>query len=211
MFYLGSYSANSRGGTLQTEPQVAGLAPAVHRRRNGSEPHLLGTLAYLVFARGLPSLLGPVRVEADLTLSLLRPSAPCGPHCPISAPREQYGPRRWLVTPDPSTHQNSHGSSQPSQVIRPIHLRRSDGAPCPDSHGLAADCSTRRRLSRVGLRVAARRTDVGARRIGCVAACHGALWAAPNTEVQGELLWITCSKCGLLECAMVLIELRGRK
>ena len=66
--------------------------------------------------RGARALLAPVRVEADLALSLLGPSRPCGAPCRISAPREQYGPRQWLVAPDPTSHQNSHGSRQPSEV-----------------------------------------------------------------------------------------------
>lgn len=116
VFYLGSYSANPRGGTLHTEPALPGTSPAVHRRRNGTEPHIIGTLAYLVFQRGAKALLSPVRVEADLALSLLGPSRPCGSPCPIRAPREQYGPRQWLVAPDPASRQNSHGSRLQSEV-----------------------------------------------------------------------------------------------
>lgn len=116
VFYLGSYSANARGGTLHAEPTLPGTSPAVHRRRNGTDPHIIGTIAYLVFLRGARELLGPVRVEADLTLSLLGPSRPCGSPCPIRAPREQYGPRQWLVAPDPTSRQNSHGSRLQSEV-----------------------------------------------------------------------------------------------
>ena len=117
VFYLGSYSATSRWGTLKSEPPLSSIGPRIHRRRNGSEPHLLGTLAYVAFARAIPALLHPVTVEADLTLALLPPSDACGPHCRIAGPREQYGPSEWLVGPDPASKQNSHGSRQTNKVI----------------------------------------------------------------------------------------------
>ena len=119
VFYLGSYSSRSHVGTLQSEPlvvpatSVAGRT-AVHRRTNGTTPLLLGTNAYILFARAAAALVAPVRAEADITLTLLDAPTQCrtktgtAGHAPSRAlctrlsapPAHQYGPSSWLVGQD---------------------------------------------------------------------------------------------------------------
>ena len=80
-------------------------APKVYRRRNGSFPHIIGALAYIVFGRAMSALAHqPVVAETDIALSLLSPSPKClgpsAPHCAFCAPSSQYGPEWWVVKAD---------------------------------------------------------------------------------------------------------------
>ena len=125
LFFLGSYSQNpSPRMTLSAARAVAGSSPAVHCRAAGdSEPYILGTVAYVVFARGAAALQRPVVAEADVDLSLLstsRPHCAAGGHlsrsaassrCAVAAPPCQCGPSQWLVWPSAAAgEENTHVS-----------------------------------------------------------------------------------------------------
>ena len=124
LFFLGSYSQNpSPRMTLSTASTVAGSSPAVHCRAAGDgEPYILGTVAYVVFARGAAALQRPVVAEADVDLSLLSTSRPhciAGVHssrtaavrCAVAAPPRQCGPSHWLVWPSAAAgEENTHAS-----------------------------------------------------------------------------------------------------
>ena len=125
LFFLGSYSQNpSPRMTLSAARAVAGSSPAVHCRAAGdSEPYILGTVAYVVFARGAAALQRPVVAEADVDLSLLstsRPYCAAGEHlsraatsslCAVAAPPRQCGPSQWLVWPSAAAGEaNTHVS-----------------------------------------------------------------------------------------------------
>ena len=125
LFFLGSYSQNpSPRMTLSAARAVAGSSPAVHCRAAGdSEPYILGTVAYVVFARGAAALQRPVVAEADVDLSLLstsRPHCAAGGHlsrsaassrCAVAAPPRQCGPSQWLVWPSAAAgEENTHVS-----------------------------------------------------------------------------------------------------
>ena len=101
LFFIGSYSRSTNPRlTLADLPIVAHTSPPIHRRLNGTSfgrpPHILGTVAYVVLARGAAALgPQPVRAEADVDLSLLAPTSRCGPtspQCAVAAPAGQYGP-----------------------------------------------------------------------------------------------------------------------
>ena len=125
LFFLGSYSQNpSPRMTLSAARAVAGSSPAVHCRAAGDgEPYILGTIAYVVFARGAAALQRPVVAEADVDLSLLstsRPHCAAGGHlsrsaassrCAVAAPPCQCGPSQWLVWPSAAAgEENTHVS-----------------------------------------------------------------------------------------------------
>ena len=137
LFFIGSYSrstnpkltlanhpkvSSSRGTLLQLPSAASSDAsgvevPPLHRRLNGTlapKPHILGTVAYVVLARGARHLgTLPIRAEADVDLSLLTPTSRCGatsPSCRVGAPPSQYGPSRWLVWQDEGlSKQTTHG------------------------------------------------------------------------------------------------------
>lgn len=115
LFFLGSYSrsANPRL-TLSALPAVEGTSPPVHRRVwTLQPPHILGTVAYVVFAAGARALqLRPVSAEADVDLSLLSPQCGGAQRCANAAPPHQYGPTTWLVWP--AAEGNTHASGAPS-------------------------------------------------------------------------------------------------
>ena len=83
VFYLGSYSSRPHVATLRAEPiavQNANVGDGsaggvsilrVHKRTSGGQPLLVGTNAYILFGRAARALLRPVRVEADIWLSLI--------------------------------------------------------------------------------------------------------------------------------------------
>lgn len=125
LFFLGSYSQNqSPRMTLSAARAVAGSSPTVHCRAAGDgEPYILGTVAYVVFARGAAALQRPVVAEADVDLSLLatsRPHCATGGHlsraaassrCAVAAPPRQCGPSQWLVWPSAAAgEENTHVS-----------------------------------------------------------------------------------------------------
>lgn len=121
LFFLGSYSRNtSPHMTLSSAPQT--LPPnkengslLVHRRQGGVEPLILGTVAYIVFARGAAVLQRPVFAEADVDMTLLTISQYCSAsECTNTAPPNQYGPSQWLVWPvaqDENTHASGSQNS----------------------------------------------------------------------------------------------------
>lgn len=84
VFYIGSYSRSANIGTLAKEPLAfpihRGSGPTVHRRLNGSHPLLVGTNAYILFARAASAILNPVRAEADIALSFLDAPRQCRQH-----------------------------------------------------------------------------------------------------------------------------------
>lgn len=121
VFYLGSYTSRANGFTLSKEPIVsrstggsAVVGAAIHRRTNGTQPLLLGSNAYVVFAKAMPALLRPVRAEADVSLSLLDAPfqcrtqrgnlgfAPDMARCAhlVAPPQHQYGPSEWIIGQD---------------------------------------------------------------------------------------------------------------
>ena len=110
IFFLGSYSRSTNPKlTLANAPTVPGTQPPVHRRINGTStppPHIVGTVAYVLYARGARALSSqPVRAESDVDLSLLVPTANCAgtsPRCAVAAPPFQYGPTQWIVWQDES-------------------------------------------------------------------------------------------------------------
>ena len=125
LFFLGSYSQNQNPRmTLSAARAVAGSSPTVHCRAAGDgEPYILGTVAYVVFARGAAALQRPVVAEADVDLSLLstsRPHCAAGGHlsraaassqCAVAAPPRQCGPSQWLVWPSTAAgEENTHVS-----------------------------------------------------------------------------------------------------
>ena len=126
LFFLGSYSQNRNPRmTLSAAQAVAGSSPAVHCRAAGDgEPYILGTVAYVVFARGAAALQRPVVAEADVDLSLLstpRPRCASGgrrlraapsSECAVAAPPRQCGPSQWLVWPSAAAgEENTHASA----------------------------------------------------------------------------------------------------
>ncbi|KAL1527585.1 hypothetical protein AB1Y20_008972 [Prymnesium parvum] len=122
LFFLGSYSRNTSPRMTLAAATRASPQPvqddntlAVHRREAGKEPLLLGTVAYIVFARGAAALQQPVYAEADVDLSLLAISHHCTrAPCTNTAPPNQYGPARWLVWPvggEENTHASGRGHS----------------------------------------------------------------------------------------------------
>jgi len=153
LFYVGSYSANPRGGSLRDEDAVPGTEPAVRvrtsLRRNGTRPAIVGSNAYVVFFAGATQLLQPVRAETDIQLSLLSPSPLCKrtpptcypaigthgcgddvPRCPLAPPQRQYGPTRWLVWQDSSAKgRGSHNAMQVEDVASALRTRRGQGVP----------------------------------------------------------------------------------
>ena len=79
----------------------------------GGNPPLVGTNAYILFARAAQALLRPVKAEADITLTLLdaptqcrtqrgifRPPHPARCEHLHAPPSHQYGPSSWLVGQD---------------------------------------------------------------------------------------------------------------
>ena len=148
IFYLGSYSSRSHVGSLNAEPRVPSISdaggdvgPAIHRRRNGSSPLLIGTNAYVVFARAAAVLLRPVRAEADIWLSLLDSPNQC---------RLQRGTAGRAATPQlcdrltaPPVNQYGDRTArrlQPTQRIPAHAVFFTPRALCLDSHP-CADCS----------------------------------------------------------------------
>ena len=125
LYFVGSYSRSTNPKlTLSNSPLVhrdavddPSTAVSLHRRLNGTDapkPHILGTVAYVLFARGARHLgVQPIRAEADVDLSLLTPTSRCGatsPHCAVAAPPAQYGPSRWLAWQDESLAKDTtHG------------------------------------------------------------------------------------------------------
>ena len=124
LFFIGSYSRSTNPRlTLSELPIVPHSSPTIHRRINGSgfrkPPHIIGTVAYLVLARGAQLLSHqPIRAEADVDLSLLAPTDQCGttsPRCAVASPPVQYGPSQWLAWQDESLSKElTHGSSKSS-------------------------------------------------------------------------------------------------
>ena len=104
LFYVGSYSRSTNPRlTLASLPPLPGASPPIHRRLNfttsPNPPYILGTVAYVVLARGAGALGSqPIRAEADVDLSLLSPTTQCQgvSMCAVAAPDGQYGPTRWL-------------------------------------------------------------------------------------------------------------------
>ena len=102
----------SRGNSSHNGRGAIGSAP-VHRRTNGS-PLLVGSNAYIIFAKAMEALLTPVRAEADVSLSLLDAPKQCqvqrgtlgmAPDVKLcgrlrAPPRHQYGPAYWIVGQD---------------------------------------------------------------------------------------------------------------
>ena len=128
LFFLGSYSKNVNARmTLSAAPQVTSPVnstsePSVHRRERGREPYLLGTVAYVVFARGAAAMQRPVYAEADVDLSLLALRRHCTiTRCTNVAPPNQYGPTRWIAWPaagEENTHVSGAGQSVRDQWRR---------------------------------------------------------------------------------------------
>ena len=127
VFYIGSYSSRADISTLSSEPLIrtsrgnsshngrgAISSAPVHRRTNGSQPLLVGSNAYIIFAKAMEALLTPVRAEADVSLSLLDAPKQCqvqrgtlgmAPDVKLcgrlrAPPRHQYGPAYWIVGQD---------------------------------------------------------------------------------------------------------------
>ena len=121
LFYLGSYSSRSYVGSLNSEPLVTGSGegggdgPAIRKRRNGSNPLLIGTNAYIVFAKAASVLLKPVRAEADIWLSLLDSPNQC---------RLQRGTAGRAPSPQLCAHlsappANQYGNEKPTSTNQP--------------------------------------------------------------------------------------------
>ena len=102
-------------GCAQTTPSTEHAAAA-------PQPHILGTVAYVIFARGARALaFQPVRAESDVDLTLLSPTAHCGRQdpssppmhlCAVAAPPAQYGPSQWIVWQDETlSKQLTHGQA----------------------------------------------------------------------------------------------------
>ena len=78
LFFLGSYSKNPNPRmTLSASPHVRGTAPAVHKR-NRTAPFILGTVAYIVFARGAAALQRPIAAEVAFPRWLPKKAVPDG-------------------------------------------------------------------------------------------------------------------------------------
>ena len=147
LFFVGSYSRSTNPRlTLAELPVVPHTSPPIHRRLNGSAfgrpPHILGTVAYAVTARGAAALASqPVRAEADVDLSLLAPTSKCAAdhqRCAVAAPSVQYGPSRWLVWQDETVGRElTHGTSKGS--VRDGWLKACRGAK-PTDQGLLKAC-----------------------------------------------------------------------
>ena len=152
VFYLGSYSSRATVGTLRGEPMVASsitttassTSPpssearlSIHRRTVGTKPLLVGTNAYVLFARAAAVLLQPIRAEADITLTFLDAPhqcrtqrgtagvAPSPERCLLlhAPPAHQYGPSSWIVG------QDLHGLEQKTHY---------DGPPAPRTRAAPA-------------------------------------------------------------------------
>ena len=147
IFFLGSYSRSLNPKlTLASSQLVLGTQPPVHRRHNGSTgkspPHILGTVAYLLLEPGARALHNkPVRAESDVDLSLLAPTAWCGPtspECAVAAPPAQYGPARWLIWQDESLSKElTHGRAN---SVRDGWVRACRGAMARADQKLQRSC-----------------------------------------------------------------------
>ena len=137
IFYLGSFSSRSTIGTLRSEPLAGGggvpnwplierarttndddtnaaSRSRIHRRTAGGHPLLIGGNAYILFAKAAKALLKPVRVEADVAISLLDAPSQCRTQKGTAGkaatpemcshltppPPNQYGPETWIIGQD---------------------------------------------------------------------------------------------------------------
>ena len=147
----GSSSSSTAAPTTASAPAVTLTPPAsrvaIHVRQNGSHPLLIGTNAYIVFAKAASALIKPVRAEADIWLSLLDTPTQCrtqrgtagrATHPELcdrlsAPPANQYGPGSWLVGQDlqgleQKTHWDTYTSTTASS---------SAGRPARRQHGRA--------------------------------------------------------------------------
>jgi hypothetical protein len=146
IYFVGSYSRSTNPRlTLAQSARVPGVEPPLMRRANGTTvgrpPHIIGTVAYVLLARGARHLgAQPVRAEADIDISLL--TMHCGTSsnpapCAVAAPTGQYGPAQWLVWQDEALgNQRTHGRSN---SVRDKWVRACRAAK-PDDQGLLRAC-----------------------------------------------------------------------